>query len=409
MNRLLLKRRAFLTGLGCSLAASPLITPVSFANGTWKNRLVVIILRGGMDGLDAVRPYGDADFASLSGRAGQAEPSEAHDLDGFFALHPALEGLMPLWRQGELGFAHAVSTPYRDKRSHFDGQDMLEAGGAALDGGLRDGWLNRLLQAYPAASGETAYAVGRGDMLVLKGAADVANWAPDAGLYGLTPQSLRLAEMLMEGDPLFEAAFGEAVALSGEGPAEMMGDEGASMVSDMMSQSAKKGAKGGGHKQLAKFTASKLKGPARIASFSLHGWDTHARQDRTMDRPLSRLAETILELKKGVGANVWGKTAVVAMTEFGRTARLNGNGGTDHGTGGLMVMAGGALSGARVWTQWPGLSEAQLYERRDLMPTRDVRAYTGWLMRGLFGLDAQLVEQAIFPNLDLGPDPGVLA
>jgi len=182
-----LNRRAFLTGLACTAAASPLLTPVTFANGTWDNRLVVIILRGGMDGLDALRPYGDRDFALLKGRADQAQIGEGQDLDGFFALNPALAGLMPLWNAGDLGFAHAVSTPYRDKRSHFDGQDLLEAGGADLNGNLRDGWLNRLLQSYPAVQSETAYAVGRGDMLLMKGAAPVANWSPDAGLYGLTP------------------------------------------------------------------------------------------------------------------------------------------------------------------------------------------------------------------------------
>ncbi|WP_439111500.1 DUF1501 domain-containing protein [Lentibacter sp.] len=400
-----LHRRSFLTGLGCTAAASPFLTPVSFASGTGENRLVVIILRGGMDGLDALRPYGDAAFKALRGRAEQARPDEAQDLDGFFALHPALVGLKPLWRAGELGFAHAVSTPYRDKRSHFDGQDLLEAGGADLNGNMRDGWLNRMLQSYAGLESETAYAVGRGDMLLMKGAAPVANWSPDAGLYGLTPQGLRLAEMLMDGDPLFEAAFGEAVALSGESMGEAMADETGDMAMTSMTDAAQAAAKGGGHVQIAEFAAEKLKGSSRIAAFSLNGWDTHANQSRTLERPLSRLAEVILSLQSGVGADVWGKTAVVAMTEFGRTARLNGNGGSDHGTGGLMVMAGGALRGGRVWSSWPGLAEADLYQRRDLMPTRDVRAYSGWLMRDLFGYDTDFIERTVFPGLDMGSDP----
>ena len=185
---------------------------------------------------------------------------------------------MPLWNAGDLGFAHAVSTPYRDKRSHFDGQDLLVAGGADLNGHLRDGWLNRLLQSYPAVQSETAYAVGRVDMLLMKVAAPVANWSPDAGLYGLTPQGLRLVEMLMEGDPLFEAAFGQAVALSGDG-VQMSGSEAVAsgeMIMNAMSESAGAAAKGGGHLQIAEFAASKLTGPARIAAFSLNGWDTHA-------------------------------------------------------------------------------------------------------------------------------------
>ncbi|WP_438990700.1 DUF1501 domain-containing protein [Lentibacter sp.] len=317
---------------------------------------------------------------------------------------------MPLWAAGDLGFAHAVSTPYRDKRSHFDGQDLLEAGGADLDGTLRDGWLNRLLQSYPAVHSETAYAVGSGDMLLMKGAAPVANWSPDAGLYGLTPQGLRLAERLMQGDPLFEAAFGEAVALSGEGAAMMAGEEGAlgESVMSAMSDSARAAAKGGGHLQIAEFAASKLVGPARIAAFSLNGWDTHANQSRTLAQPLNRLAEVILSLQGSLGADIWGKTAVVAMTEFGRTARLNGNGGSDHGTGGLMVLSGGALRGGRVWSEWPGLDEAALYQRRDLMPTRDVRAFSGWLMRDLFGLEKSLIERSVFPGLELGADPRLI-
>jgi len=410
MRKPTLNRRALLAGLGCTAAASPWLTPVTFASGTWENRLVVIILRGGMDGLDALRPYGDRDFAGLRGRADQAQPEAGQDLDGFFALNPSLAGLMPLWAAGELGFAHAVSTPYRDKRSHFDGQDVLEAGGAGLDGTLRDGWLNRLLQSYPAVHSETAYAVGRGDMLLLKGAASVANWSPEAGLYGLTPQGLRLAEGLMEEDPLFAAAFGEALALSAQSRRMGAGDEAlqGEAVMRAMSDSAGAASKGGGHLQIAGFAASKLAGPARIAAFSLNGWDTHANQSRTLAPPLTRLAEVILEMQSTLGAHIWGKTAVVALTEFGRTARLNGNGGSDHGTGGLMVLAGGALRGGRVWSDWPGLSEAALYERRDVMPTRDVRAFSGWLMRDLFGLEKSFIERTVFPGLEMGADPGLV-
>ncbi len=407
-----LSRRRFLTALGCSAAASPLLTPVSFASGAWDNRLVVIILRGGMDGLDVVRPYGDADFAKLRGRAQQAKmggENGPQDLDGFFALHPALSGLMPLWQAGELGFAHAVSTPYRDKRSHFDGQDLLEAGSVDVSGIARDGWMNRLLQSYAGTSGETAYAVGRGDMLLMKGAAPVANWSPDAGLYGLSEQGARLAGHMMKSDPLFEAAFAEALALSEGGSGMEMAGESSEMVMSAMSENASNAAKGGGHKQIAEFAAGKLREESRIAAFSLNGWDTHAKQGRALVRPLNRLGDVVTTLKDKLGSDVWGKTAVVAMTEFGRTAKLNGNGGSDHGTGGLMVMSGGALRGKRVWADWPGLNEANLYGRRDLMPTRDVRAYSGWLMHGLFGLDKSLIETAIFPGLDMGSDPRLLA
>ena len=133
--------------IGCSAAASPLLTPISFAAAPFEQRFVVIILRGAMDGVDVVQPYGDRALAGLRPKLGFGEAAGALDLDGMFALHPGLAGLMPLWAAGELGFAHAVSTPYRDKRSHFDGQDLLEAGTAELGAATgRDGWLNRMLQ-----------------------------------------------------------------------------------------------------------------------------------------------------------------------------------------------------------------------------------------------------------------------
>ena len=127
-----------------------------------------------------------------------------------------------------------------------------------------------------------------------------------------------------------------------------------------------------------------------------------------LPRSLTTLQDTILLLKEGLGADIWGKTAVIAMTEFGRTARENGAGGTDHGTGGLMIMAGGGIRGGQVHSRWPGLDEANLYERRDLMPTGDVRASAAWIMRGITGVNRSVLESTVFPGLDMGDDPGLL-
>jgi uncharacterized protein (DUF1501 family) len=351
-----------------------------------------------MDGLDVVRPVGDPAFAAarptLASRPGLP-------LDGFFEMHPALEPLLPLWRAGELGFAHAVSTPYRDKRSHFDGQDMLEAG-TGMDvpaSALRDGWLNRMLQAMPELSGETAYAIGTEHMRLLSGPAPVRQWSPQAALE-VTTQQRRLLEYLYEEDPLFHATAAEAIALAELGEADPTTERGMA-VNEAME------AGNGGEVALAAFAAERLFNEARIASFSISGWDTHRRQAGAIARPLSRLAETLLTLKAGLGA-AWGKTTVLAMTEFGRTVRENGTGGTDHGTGGAMLLAGGAVAGGKVYGQWPGLAEAALYKGRDLMPTGDVRAYAAWAMRGLYGLDRGLIESAIFPGLDMGRDPGLI-
>jgi len=388
-------RRRFLTHAltGCSLAASPLLTQVSFAAAPWETRLVVIILRGGMDGLDVVRPYGDPSFAELRPNLGGGQAREVFDLDGFFALHPALKPLYPLWTKGELGFAHAVSTPYRDKRSHFDGQDVLEAGTVGLSDEGRDGWLNRLLQGIPGVQGDTALSLGWGDMLLLKGAAPVANWAPEAALT-LSPQAERLMALVMEEAPQFHAVFAEAQALS-----EATG----APAARHRSHSARHG-----HTQLAEFAAKRLRAETRIAAFSLNGWDTHQNQSRGLSRALERLSDAILALQAGVGEQVWQKTTVLALTEFGRTVRENGTKGTDHGTGGLMLFAGGAVRGGRVLGAWPGLAPGDLYEGRDLMPLRDVRAYVGWALRDLTGISQTRIERDVFPRLDMGASPKLL-
>lgn len=400
-----LNRRDFLARsalIGCSLAASPLLTPVSLAAAPGDNRLVVILLRGGMDGLDVVRPYGDPAYAALRGDAGLSAEDPAMDLDGYFALHPALRPLMPLWARGQLGFAHAVSTPYRDKRSHFDGQDLLEAGLSDLKGGLsRDGWLNRVLQNLPDSGPATAYAVGRDPLDVLAGPATTQRWSPEADL-ALSPQAITLARLIMADDPQFNAAFEQAMAISdSDGDAVAMNGT----PDQMMSRARNAGGKGSLERRVAEFIGKRLREETRIAAFSITGWDTHQRQDRSLPNALGRLSEAILTLQTTLSGPVWNKTTVVAVTEFGRTARLNGSGGSDHGTGGLMVLAGGALRGGQVVGDWPGLSEAQLYERRDLMPTRDLRAYLGWLLHSQFGLSVSTLETSIFPGLDLGVDP----
>lgn len=407
-------RRVFMTrslALGCSLAASPLVTPVTLASAPWQNRLVVIILRGGLDGLDTVRPVGAPEFAAWRAPLLQGPVPDETNLDGFFALHPALMPLMPLWRAGQMGFAHAVSTPYRDKRSHFDGQDLLEAGTQALGRkGARDGWLNRLMQAVPGVEATTAYAIGRSDMALVRGAAEIANWSPEAALP-LSPQAERLIDLVMHDDPLFRDATREAIALSqaslSAGSGQGAQPEDSAGMMQAMADSMAGATRAGGIEEIARFAADRLRQETRIAAFSLGGFDTHAAQGRGLARALADLSAAILALQGGLGP-VWDRTAVVAMTEFGRTARANGTGGTDHGTAGAMLFFGGALRGGRVVADWPGLAEADLYAGRDLMPTRDLRALVGWVMRPLFGLETGLIERAVFPGVHLGPDPGLV-
>ncbi len=388
-------RRTFVRSalLGCSAAAFPLATRVTFAAAPGENRLVVIILRGAMDGLSAVAPYGDPALKRLRPNLAVGPESGGADLDGRFAMHDALGPLLPLWRSGELAFAHAVSTPYRDKRSHFDGQDFLENGGGAPSGAMtpaRDGWLNRALGQIPGAHARTAVAVGRERMILLEGPSEALSWAPD-GDVRLSEAAAALLMRIYAADPLFAAAGREALALDAQ--TDAMGARGG----------VRETAKG-----LAAFAAEMLNGESRIAAFSIGGFDTHSNQARAVARPLGWLADAIATLRDDLGGN-WGRTAVLCMTEFGRTARENGSRGTDHGTGGLMVMAGGALAGAKVHGRWPGLGDGDLYKHRDLMPTEDLRRYAGWALRDLYGLDAGALERSVFPGLDLGANPKFIA
>ncbi len=371
-------RRFFLKGagvLGCSAAAHPLLTTLALAEAPGDNRLVVIILRGAMDGLDVVQPLGDAEFRVA--RPGVLSP--ATDLDGFFALNDGLTGLLPLWAAGELAFVQATSTPYRDKRSHFDGQDLLEAGtGTDLaEGAQRDGWLNRLLQVMPGAGSQTAWSVGREAMPVLTGPAPAQSWAPDQDLAVTAPAQALLEQVYAE-DPLFHAASATAFGLAGM-----------------------EAGKGQDIDLITGFVADRLRENARIAAFSLTGWDTHKGQVRGIRQPLAQLQSAVLGLRERLGSDVWGKTAVLAMTEFGRTVRENGSDGTDHGTGGALLAAGGAVRGGTVLGRWPGLSEAELYDRRDLMPTSDVRDWAAGALMSLYGIDREVLEGTVFPGLQM--------
>ena len=405
MATLHLNRRVFLRGAACSLAAHPLVTTVTLAGSDGghplgEHRLIVVILRGAMDGLDVVQPLGDPDFAALRPELGTGVGSLP--LDGSFALHPALADLLPLWTAGDLGFVHATSTPYRDKRSHFAGQDLLEAG-TGMDvpiGRQRDGWLNRMLQAVPGLQAQTAFAVGRAAIPLLSGPAPAMNWAPDQELE-MSAATRALMEHIYHDDDLFRLASGEAMDLAAAlGPARM--DEGA------MPKTGGPGARLAEVNGLVDFAAARLAEDTRIAAFSLSGFDTHRNQSATIAGPLARLQQVILRMKSALGPQIWGNTTLLAMTEFGRTAAENGTGGTDHGTAGALVMAGGALRGGRVLGDWPGLSEAALYARRDLMPTSDVRSWAGHALREAYGFDRQVLENAIFPGMRLGEDARLL-
>lgn len=381
----MVSRRQFLAGLGAASVAVGLPAGALAARSR-DNRLVVIILRGGMDGLDMVAPVGDSQLLTLRPRLART-PNEAAGylpLTDFFGLHPAMERVAPMIKQGELGFVHAVATPYRS-RSHFDGQDALE-NGTGNPVSSRGGWLNRMVTVLAPDSETFAANVGRTTLPILSGPTRVAGWSPDSHL-AISESGTDRLRRLYAGDPLFEKALEGALKAQ-----QIMGDENERNPANGAS--------------LARMTARFLKPAdgARIAAFSLGGWDTHGQQTTALRRPMWGLAEALTVLRDELG-DAWRHTVVLAMTEFGRTAAENGTLGTDHGTGSVLIYAGGAVNGGRVLGRWPGLTPDRLYKERDLMPTDDTRRLAAWVLKARFGLSESALSRDIFPGLALGADP----
>jgi uncharacterized protein (DUF1501 family) len=382
MEKILISRRMFLAS-ACCAAASPLVTPMSFAAVPGDRRMVTIVLRGAMDGLHLVQPYADPLLKRYRPDLALDPASGLIDLDGRFGLHPDAAELMPLYKSGELGFVHAVSTPYRDTRSHFDGQDILESGGAHVSD-EDTGWLNRALAAIPRDRERKAIDVATSAELILSGPNPVDVWSAQSDL-NIDADELTFFKRLYNGDPAFSKAFSEAVdadtdadSVFAEGPRN---DDAAGV---------------------ARLAAGMLKGDYRIANFSIGGWDTHIGQGYIFKRPLKGLVRAITTLKADLGPDIWSKTAILAMTEFGRTVRQNGSKGTDHGTGGVAIVAGGAIRGGKVYGKWPGLGESDLFENRDLMATADVRDIAAALLNAQFDISANDLTSKVFPGLDAG-------
>jgi uncharacterized protein (DUF1501 family) len=333
-----------------------------------------------MDGLDLVQPYGDAGFAALRPTLALTPDTGLLDLDGHFGLNPAAAELMPLWKSRELAFVHAVSTPYRDQRSHFDGQDMLESGGEHV-AEEKTGWLNRALAVIPRSDARKAIDINTSTELILSGPNNVDVWASDSNLAPARDEMQFLAR-LYAGDPPFAEALAEATR--------------ADTASMMVEPEGQHGAK---IADVAALAGNMLKGDYRIASFSITGWDTHIGQAGQFKRPVQDLAQAINTLKATLGPEIWSKTVVLAMTEFGRTVRQNGSAGTDHGTGGCALLAGGGVNGGRILGRWPGIGDGQLLDDRDLMPTADLRELAAAMLYRQFDVSADDLTGKIFPGL----------
>jgi uncharacterized protein (DUF1501 family) len=401
-------RRVFIASAGTFVAwaAMPRIASAALRDP----RLVVIILRGAMDGLAVVPPVGDPDYPALRrdlaiGTAG-LEPTFA--LNDFFGLNQAMPGFHDAYTRGEALVVHATATPYRD-RSHFDGQDVLESGMTGPHAS-DSGWLNRVASALPVgdkvrpADGLAASATVP---LILRGPAPILTWTPPGFQSADSDTIARLTDLYAESDPELARVFVE-----GTGVDKLAGSEGL-----MQAKGAGKGGKGaitGSFVALAEGAGRLLadaEGP-RLAAISYDGWDTHASEGAAEGRLANLLSafDAALAALKTSMAPVWSETAVVVMTEFGRTARINGTEGTDHGTATTAFLLGGAVRGGRVIADWPGLREAHLYEQRDLAATTDLRAILKGVLRDHLGLSERLLATMVFPDsLGVRPIDGLIA
>ena len=401
-------RRAFL-GTSLFAGASTLVTSrLAFASAPTDARFVFVLLRGALDGLSAVPPVGDPDYARLRGQIALAKSGEgaALPLDGTFALHPALQFLHQSYGAGELAVLHAVATPYRE-RSHFDAQNVLESGDLRPHGST-SGWLNRALVAMPAGkTREAGVALGASVPLAMRGPAEVASWSPTK-IAALDEATLARITDLYARDPLLSRRLADALesdAIANEAQAAAMTE--AESETPMMNSVVERDAKekrgyGARYVATARAAAGFLKrdeGP-RVAMFDTTGWDTHANEGGAQGQLALRLRgldAALAALKESLGP-VWRNTAVLVATEFGRTAAINGTRGTDHGTGAAAFLLGGAVAGGRVLCDWPGLASANLLDSRDLAPTRDLRTVMKGVLRDHLNVPAKALDNDVFPG-----------
>jgi uncharacterized protein (DUF1501 family) len=387
---------------GCAACSILSLPSAVFAAAPGDRRLVVVLLRGALDGLAAVPPLADSRYHEKRGSLALKPPGEAGGclaLDRTFSLNPALATLYPYWQQGELLLVHATGNGYRT-RSHFDAQDLMESG-LANKTGISDGWLNRALALLQKGERRMGLAVGGAVPLILRGAVPVASWEPPGGLRDASPEFISAVAQLYKSDPLL-------------GPALSDGLKAQNFSTTVLGDDQMNGARGFGPKNFAPLAeaAGKLlaapDGP-RIGVLEMGGWDTHVNQGTDK----GRLFENLAGLAGGLGALVkamgpaWKDTVLVTVTEFGRTVAVNGNSGTDHGTASVMMVMGGAVKGGRIAGDWPGLAE--LEENRDLRVATDGRRVMKGLLRDHLGIDAAGLDKKVFPDTaGLRPMDGLL-
>jgi uncharacterized protein (DUF1501 family) len=398
-----LDRRTLLQSLAVAGAFTAFGTRARFTFAATPNdrRLVVVILRGALDGLAAVPPHGDKDYAGARGDlALQTSGTGAlHDLDGFFGLHPSFINLKGLYDAKQLIVFHNICSPYRD-RSHFDGQNVLEAGGASPHL-LQDGWLNRALAPMGLTRGEGALAIAQTPPLMLSGKVQTASWMPPVMP---APDELFLNQVraLYASDPVLRASLSSALALQASA-LNAMDDPAAKNLQAGTNGQPRTGGPYGDLTPLFQGAGRLLAAPngPRVATLEASGWDTHVAEgaaDGQLARRLTTLDAAVDAMRAAMGQAVWNKTAVVMATEFGRTVHPNGSGGTDHGTGGAAFLFGGAVAGGRVKAEWVGLGSGALKDGRDQPARTDLRALFKGVLAEQMDVPAGPMESTIFPD-----------
>jgi uncharacterized protein (DUF1501 family) len=409
-----LNRRSLL-GLGASLGIGvTFLGSQAFAaseSDLARKKLIVVICRGGMDGLSVSPPVGDANYAALRGSIA-LKPDEVLKLDGTFGLHPELSTVHALALQGEARIAPAIASPDR-ARSHFEAQDVLETGASGVYG-ADTGWLNRTLEVLAPIRPVEGLSVGSTAPLILRGKVQAASWSPGKGV----DESARLPTLLQDlykTDPLLGPAFARGLetetmaqqAMTAMAATPAMNLAAASTpsmaapgpMSPTMANDRRNRQGGEAARKLGSTLGGFMiqpRGP-QIAAVSLDGFDTHAGQSGQIATRLSYLDAVLNGLHAGLGAE-WKNTVVIAVTEFGRTARVNGTGGTDHGTASTALILGGALKPGGIVGDWPGLAQNALFENRDTAPTLDMRSLFKGVLADHLGVDRAMLETKVFPD-----------
>ena len=384
----MLTRRQFLAGTAIG-AATLLIWPkLTFAATGSDTRFLFVLLRGGLDGLESVPPYGDPGYSAIRGALAlsPSAPTPAHKLDNVFALHPSFDFAAQLYARGQFMPVVAAAPPYWG-RSHFQAQNCVENGTEKPDG-AQTGWLNRCVACMPGVEGLACAAVMP---LTMRGTAKVETWSPPLPT-GVNPILLQRLQPLYAADTQLAAPFARAVAQQSDPVAPGSGGRD-------VANSSLPGRKRAGLPVMmgaAGRFMGKADGP-RLAFVEDDGWDTHANEAPIVARKIAELDDGLDAFQRSVGT-AWDRTIVIVATEFGRTAHINGTGGTDHGTGGSMFLAGGALRGGRVAGRWPGIGGGELYQDRDVHATTDFRSVFKGVLATHLGIAESLLESRVFPG-----------